>query len=108
MAGVFLSLPSPYLVTTPDLVIVEANQAYLATVGRTRRELVGQDAPPSRAGLPPDTSLVSRDNTALAAQRPQVRAGDGLPVRSSRGRSGSNRARSHGPVPSRDRLETPQ
>ncbi|WP_369141125.1 SpoIIE family protein phosphatase [Modestobacter versicolor] len=37
----FRSLPTPFLVMTPDLVIAEANEAYLATTGRTRDELVG-------------------------------------------------------------------
>jgi PAS domain S-box-containing protein len=41
LAAVFRHLPTPYLVMTPDLVIVEANDAYLGTVGRTREELVG-------------------------------------------------------------------
>ena len=38
-ARLFAALPSPYLVVTPDLV-VDANAAYLAMVGRTREELV--------------------------------------------------------------------
>lgn len=40
-AAVFRALPTPFLVMTPDLVIAEANEAYLATTGRTRDELVG-------------------------------------------------------------------
>jgi PAS domain S-box-containing protein len=38
----FADLPTAYLVMTPDLVIVEANRAYLQTLGRTREELVGR------------------------------------------------------------------
>ncbi|SDN71094.1 SpoIIE family protein phosphatase [Geodermatophilus sp. DSM 45219] len=38
----FAALPSPHLVVTPDLVVVDANGAYLGMVGRTRQELVGR------------------------------------------------------------------
>ncbi|WP_380166459.1 SpoIIE family protein phosphatase [Jannaschia sp. R86511] len=41
IAAVFRALPTPYLVMTPDLVIVDANEAYLATVGRRREEILG-------------------------------------------------------------------
>ena len=54
-AALFAALPTAYLVMSPDLVIVEANAAYLQAVGRTRRELVGRpvfDAfPPSPGSL---------------------------------------------------------
>ncbi|MCU1432006.1 MAG: Sensor phosphatase [Actinotalea sp.] len=40
--NLFRSLPTPYMVMSPDLVIVEANDAYLRTVVRTREELVGR------------------------------------------------------------------
>src|SRR3712207_5112846 len=36
-------MPTPYLVLTPDLVIADANPAYLATTGRSLAELVGRD-----------------------------------------------------------------
>src|SRR4051812_40339413 len=36
-------MPTPYLVLTPDLVIVDANPAYLATTGRALDDLVGRD-----------------------------------------------------------------
>ncbi|MBA6441445.1 PP2C family protein-serine/threonine phosphatase [Streptomyces sp. GMR22] len=39
--AVFAVTPSPYLVLTPDLVIVEVNEAYLRATGRTRDELIG-------------------------------------------------------------------
>ncbi|WP_432251688.1 PP2C family protein-serine/threonine phosphatase [Streptomyces sp. HNM1019] len=39
--AVFAVTPSPYLVLTPDLVIVEVNEAYLRATGRTREELIG-------------------------------------------------------------------
>jgi PAS domain-containing protein len=47
-AAIFASQPTAYLVMSPDLVIVEANRAYLELLGRTREELVGRyvfDAP---------------------------------------------------------------
>ncbi|MBI0296506.1 SpoIIE family protein phosphatase [Streptomyces sp. PRKS01-29] len=39
--AVFAVMPSPYLVLTPDLVIVEVNEAYLRATGRAREELIG-------------------------------------------------------------------
>ena len=54
----FSALPTAYLVMDPDLVIVEANPAYLQLLGRTRDELIGRyvfDAfPPAPDGLDPD------------------------------------------------------
>lgn len=54
-AALFHAIPTPYLVMTPDLVIVEANPAYLANVGRTRDELLGRPVfeafPPSPDAL---------------------------------------------------------
>ncbi|MFD2092494.1 SpoIIE family protein phosphatase [Blastococcus deserti] len=41
-ASIFHAMPTPYLVMTPDLVIADANPAYLATTGRTLEELVGR------------------------------------------------------------------
>jgi len=42
-AAVFTAMPTPYLVLTPDLVIADANPAYLASTGRELAELVGRD-----------------------------------------------------------------
>jgi len=42
-AAVFGAMPTPYLVLSPDLVIVDANPAYLATTGRSLAEIVGRD-----------------------------------------------------------------
>ncbi|MCW2510871.1 MAG: Sensor phosphatase [Modestobacter sp.] len=42
-AAVFAAMPTPYLVLTPDLVIADANPAYLATTGRALDDLVGRD-----------------------------------------------------------------
>ncbi|MCW2695429.1 MAG: Sensor phosphatase [Modestobacter sp.] len=41
-AAVFQAMPTPYLVLTPDLVIVDANPAYLASTGRTLAGIVGR------------------------------------------------------------------
>jgi PAS domain S-box-containing protein len=40
-AALFRALPTPYMVMDRDLVLVDCNDAYLATVGRTREEIVG-------------------------------------------------------------------
>ncbi|MFQ1004115.1 SpoIIE family protein phosphatase [Modestobacter sp. SSW1-42] len=57
-AAVFAAQPTAYLVMSPDLVIVEANAAYLELLGRTRGELVGRyvfDAfPPAPEALDAD------------------------------------------------------
>ncbi|MCZ2827442.1 SpoIIE family protein phosphatase [Modestobacter sp. VKM Ac-2986] len=57
-AAVFARQPTAYLVMSADLVIVEANAAYLELLGRTREELVGRyvfDAfPPAPEALDPD------------------------------------------------------
>ena len=55
--AIFAALPTAYLVMSPDLTIVEANQAYLQLLGRTREELIGRyvfDAfPPAPESLDP-------------------------------------------------------
>ena len=57
-AAVFRAMPTPYLVMTPDLVIADANPAYLATTGRTLEELVGRPVfeafPANPNGTDPD------------------------------------------------------
>lgn len=40
--ALFAAAPSPFLVLYPDLVVADANEAYLRATGRTREELVGQ------------------------------------------------------------------
>ncbi|HEY2506629.1 MAG TPA: PAS domain-containing protein [Streptosporangiaceae bacterium] len=42
-AQVFRQLPIPVLLVTPDLVIADANVAYLQVLSRTREELIGRD-----------------------------------------------------------------
>lgn len=59
-AAVFTGQPTAYLVMSPDLVIRDANPAYLELLGRTREELVGAyvfDAfPPAPGSLAADGS----------------------------------------------------
>ncbi|MFE7953034.1 PP2C family protein-serine/threonine phosphatase [Streptomyces sp. NPDC057426] len=40
--ALFTATPSPYLVLSPDLVIVDVNEAYLRATGRSREELLGR------------------------------------------------------------------
>jgi serine phosphatase RsbU (regulator of sigma subunit) len=54
-AAVFAAMPTPYLVLTPDLVIADANPAYLATTGRSLAELVGRDVFEAFPGNPNDS-----------------------------------------------------
>ena len=61
-ARLFRALPTPYMVMSPDLVFVDANDAYLTNVGRTREEILGRPVfemfPPTPDAL--DESGVSR------------------------------------------------
>jgi PAS domain S-box-containing protein len=41
-AALFAATPSPYLVLDPDLMIIDANRAYLRATGRSHEDLVGQ------------------------------------------------------------------
>jgi PAS domain S-box-containing protein len=80
MAAIFASQPTAYLVMSPDLVIVEANRAYLELLGRTRAELIGRyvfDAfPPSpdaldeTGGNPLQASFERARDTGLPDQMP--------------------------------------
>ncbi|MGW2201460.1 PP2C family protein-serine/threonine phosphatase [Streptomyces sp. NPDC001774] len=40
--ALFTATPSPYLVLSPELVIVDVNEAYLRATGRSREDLLGQ------------------------------------------------------------------
>ena len=48
-------MPTPYLVMTPDLVIVDANPAYLATTGRSLDDIVGRSVFDAFPGNPNET-----------------------------------------------------
>ncbi|MEV5748727.1 SpoIIE family protein phosphatase [Actinoallomurus sp. NPDC052308] len=73
--ALFAATPSPCLVLTPELTIVEANRSYLETTGRTREELLGRymfDAFPTEhdAGLRGSRSLkTSVRRAAVTRQR---------------------------------------
>nr|WP_276611022.1 SpoIIE family protein phosphatase [Kineococcus siccus] len=58
MAGIFDTLATAYVVLDADLVVVEANRAYLASVVRTRSEVLGRAIvdlfPPDPAALDAD------------------------------------------------------
>ncbi|MCZ2830835.1 SpoIIE family protein phosphatase [Modestobacter sp. VKM Ac-2986] len=65
-------MPTPYLLMTPDLVIVEANDAYLTTTGRTRTELVGRPVFEAFPGNPSETQAdggVSKVEASFARAR---------------------------------------
>lgn len=57
-ARVFAGLPTAYLILSPDLVIVEANDAYLQLLGRNRTELVGR---PVFAAFPAEPNALDED-----------------------------------------------
>jgi serine phosphatase RsbU (regulator of sigma subunit) len=44
LAAVFAAMPTPYVVLTPDMVIADANPAYLTTTGRSLADIVGRHA----------------------------------------------------------------
>jgi PAS domain S-box-containing protein len=68
----FRTLPTPYLVMTPDFVIAEANDAYLANVGRTREDIVGR---PVFEAFPPSPDALDETGTSRI-QRSFERARD--------------------------------
>ena len=80
-AAIFRAIPTPYLVMSPDLVIVEANDAYLANVGRTREELLGRPVfeafPPTPEAL--DPSGLSRIQVSFERAR-DTRRPDSMPL----------------------------
>ncbi|TFV63594.1 UNVERIFIED_ORG: GAF domain-containing protein [Bacillus sp. AZ43] len=53
--AIFRAMPTPYLVMTPDLVIVDANPAYLRTTGRTLDDIVGRPVFEAFPGSPNET-----------------------------------------------------
>ncbi|WP_138757504.1 SpoIIE family protein phosphatase [Modestobacter altitudinis] len=82
LAAVFGALPTSFLVMTPDLVIVEANDAYLATTGRTRAELVGRPVFEAFLGNPSDSEAdggVGKVQASLERAR-DTRRPDTMPV----------------------------
>src|SRR4051812_34731601 len=55
-AAVFAAMPTPYLVLTPELVVVDANPAYLSTMGRALEDIVGRDVSEAFPGNPRDVA----------------------------------------------------
>jgi PAS domain S-box-containing protein len=81
-AAVFGALPTPFLVMTPDLVIVEANAAYLETTGRSREELVGRPVFEAFPGNPSESEAdggVSKVQASFEKARDTLRP-DTMPV----------------------------
>ena len=81
LARLFRALPTPYMVMSPDLIFVEANDAYLLNVGRTREELLGRPVfemfPPSPDAL--DESGTSRVQRSFERARDTGRP-DTMPI----------------------------
>ena len=79
--AVFRALPTSYMVMSRDLVFVEANDAYLASVGRAREELVGRPVfelfPPTPDAL--DETGVSRVQRSFERARDTGRV-DTMPL----------------------------
>jgi len=80
-ALLFRSLPSAYMVMTPDLVIVAANDTYLASVGRRLEDIVGRPVfeafPPTDDAL--DETGVSRVQRSFERARDTARP-DTMPI----------------------------
>lgn len=78
--ALFDATPSPYLVLQPDLVIAEANEAYLRATGRTREELIGRylfDVHPDNPGDPEAdgvTNLTASLERVLRSKQPDTMA----------------------------------
>lgn len=80
-AAVFEVLPTPYVVLTLDLVVVDMNEAYLAVTGRAREDLVGAHF--LTAFPPPPDSLDADGRSELQVSLERVRdtgRPDTLPV----------------------------
>jgi PAS domain S-box-containing protein len=87
--ALFASLPSPYLVLTPDLTIRAANDAFLDTMMTERHRLEGRqlfDALQAHGALPDDASGMKDEHRCMAALRSSLMrvlesgAPDTLPV----------------------------
>ncbi|WP_299959512.1 SpoIIE family protein phosphatase [uncultured Modestobacter sp.] len=72
-AAVFAAMPTPYLVLTPELVIADANPAYLSVTGRTLAELVGR---PLFDAFPGNPNSVDADGGAGKIRASLQRARD--------------------------------
>lgn len=68
-AALFRITPTPYVVVDPALVIVEANEAYCAIVGRRREELVGRSMFEAFPNNPADLSGDGVDRLRTSMER---------------------------------------
>ncbi|MCW2582547.1 MAG: putative sensor protein, partial [Klenkia sp.] len=64
-ARLFAALPTPHVAVTPDMVVVDANDAYLAMFGLTRAGVVGRDIV---SLFPPDPRSLDSDGTPFILQ----------------------------------------
>ncbi|WP_431995694.1 PP2C family protein-serine/threonine phosphatase [Streptomyces griseoflavus] len=67
--ALFAATPSPFLVLSPDLVIVEVNEAYLQVTGRTRDELVGRELFEVHPDNPADPAATGVRNLTASLER---------------------------------------
>ncbi|MFG3339144.1 SpoIIE family protein phosphatase [Glycomyces sp. NPDC048151] len=68
-AALFEAIPSPCAVLGPDLVIVEVNEAYLKTTGRSRKDLLGRSILDSFPANPADPEAAGMENLSASLDR---------------------------------------
>lgn len=68
-AELFEATPSPYLVLDPDLVVANANRAYLQATGRSRDDLVGRYLFDALPGNPLDPGADGREVLSASLHR---------------------------------------
>ncbi|MCW2637552.1 MAG: putative sensor protein [Blastococcus sp.] len=68
-AALFAALPTAFLVMDPELVIVEANRAYLDLVGRSREEIVGRPVFEAFPPAPDALDECGRNPVAISFER---------------------------------------
>jgi serine phosphatase RsbU (regulator of sigma subunit) len=80
-ARLFAALPTPHVAVTPDMVVVDASDAYLDLFGLRRAEVVGR---PIISLFPPDPASLDVDGTPFILQSftraAQTRRPDPMPV----------------------------
>jgi PAS domain S-box-containing protein len=79
--AVFGALPTAYLVMTPDLTIVEANEAYLTLLGRRREDIVGRPVFEAFPPSPEDLDEHGRNPVRISFERARdERVTDAMPL----------------------------
>lgn len=68
-AALFDAAPTPFLVVDPELVIVEVNRAYCASVGRSREELLGRHMFEAFPDNPEDPAADGVENLRASLER---------------------------------------